>query len=86
MGGMHYHIELLFDDGISCLAQIRRFNVTSLPAELRDYIPCRDVVTRQFLNETPIPVPKVLDYNFCEKNSVGIRCILMENLPGHSLR
>lgn len=86
MGGMNYHIELVFDDGISWLARIRRSNVTSPPAELRDYILRSEVSTLRFLSETSIPVPKVFDYNFCEKNPVGVGYILMEKLPGNSLR
>ncbi|KAH6663155.1 hypothetical protein EV126DRAFT_436770 [Verticillium dahliae] len=38
MGGMNYHIEVRFDDGIIWIARIRRFNATSPPAALRDYI------------------------------------------------
>ena len=86
MGGMNYHIELVFDDGISWLARIRRSNVTSPPAELRDYILRSEVSTLQFLSATSIPVPKVFDYNFCEKNPIGVGYILMEKLPGNSLR
>lgn len=86
MGGMNYHIELVFEDGISWLARIRRSNVTSPPPELRDYILRSEVSTLQFLSRTSIPVPKVSDYNFDENNPVGIGYVLMEKLPGNSLR
>ncbi|KAJ5982448.1 hypothetical protein N7451_012548 [Penicillium sp. IBT 35674x] len=86
MGGMNYHIEISFDDGISWLARIRRSNATSPPAELRDYILRSEVSTLQFLSETQVPVPKIFDFNFCETNPIGVGYILMEKLPGTSLR
>lgn len=86
MGGMNYHIEISFEDGIRWLARIRRSNATSPPTELRDYILRSEVSTLQFLSETKVPVPKVFDFNFCETNPVGVGYILMEKLPGSSLR
>ncbi|KAJ5107179.1 hypothetical protein N7456_003854 [Penicillium angulare] len=87
MGGMNYHIEITFDDGISWLARIRKSNATSPPPELRDYILNSEVATLQFLsNETKVPVPKIFDFNFSDTNPVGVGYILMEKLPGHSLR
>ncbi|KAJ5569827.1 uncharacterized protein N7459_009257 [Penicillium hispanicum] len=86
MGGMNYHIEILFEDGISWLARIRRFNATSPPPELRDYIMRSEVSTLQFLSETKVPAPKVFDFNFDESNPVGVGYILMEKMPGTSLR
>jgi aminoglycoside phosphotransferase (APT) family kinase protein len=83
---MNYHIEILFDDGITWLARIRRSNATSPPAELRDYILRSEVSTLQFLSETKVPAPKVFDFNFCETNPIGVGYILMEKLPGSSLR
>jgi hypothetical protein len=38
MGGMNYHIEVKFEDGISWLARIRRFNATSPPPDRERYI------------------------------------------------
>lgn len=86
MGGMNYHVEILFDDGITWLARIRRSNATSPPAELRDFILRSEVSTLQFLGGTKVPVPKVFDFNLCESNPVGVGYILMEKLPGRSLR
>lgn len=85
-GGMNYHIEISFDDGISWLARIRRSNATSPLAELRDYILRSEVATLYFLSETQVPVPKVFDFAFCETIPVGVGYILMERLPGRSLR
>lgn len=86
MGGMNYHIEILFEDGISWLARIRRSNATSPPPELRDYILSSEVSTLQFLSGTKVPVPKVFDFNFDGTNPVGVGYILMQKMPGRSLR
>ncbi|KAL4893404.1 hypothetical protein BDV59DRAFT_178147 [Aspergillus ambiguus] len=86
MGGMNYHIEILFDDGVRWLARIRRFNATSPPPDLRDYIMRSEVATLQFLNKTNVPAPKVFDYGFHGQNAIGTGYILMEKIPGNSLR
>ncbi|KAF7630233.1 hypothetical protein AFLA_010860 [Aspergillus flavus NRRL3357] len=86
MGGMNYHIEILFDDGFRWLARIRRFNATSPPPELRDYIMRSEVATLQFLSQTKVTAPKVFDYGPHGQTLVGVGYILMEKLPGKSLR
>lgn len=87
MGGMNYHIIVTFEDGIRWIARIRRFNSTSPPPVLRDYIIRSEVATLQFLERTSVPAPKVLDYAFEDDGSpVGVGYILMEMLPGKSLR
>lgn len=86
MGGMNYHIEILFDDGVRWFARIRRFNATSPPADLRDYIMQSEVATLQFLSKTKVPAPKVFDYGLQGQTPIGVGYILMEKLPGKSLR
>lgn len=86
MGGMNYHIEIKFEDGISWLARIRRSNATSPPPDLRDYIMRSEVATLQFLSKTKVPAPKVFDYNFDEGSPIGVGYILMEKIIGKSLR
>ncbi|KAJ6050201.1 uncharacterized protein N7446_005561 [Penicillium canescens] len=85
MGGMNYHVEISFEDGISWLARIRRFNVTSPPLKLQEFIMRSEVATLEFLRETKIPAPKVFDFCLDEANPVGVRYILMEKMPGKSL-
>ncbi|KAI0882820.1 kinase-like domain-containing protein [Annulohypoxylon maeteangense] len=86
MGGMNYHIELRFDDGVKWIARIRRFNATSPPAELRDHIIQREVATLKFLEQTSAPTPKVFDFTLDHAdNPVGVGYILMEKLPGKPL-
>ncbi|GJN81725.1 hypothetical protein PLIIFM63780_005260 [Purpureocillium lilacinum] len=87
MGGMNYHIELCLDDGVSWIARIRRFNATSPPAPLRDYILRSEVATLRFLEGTAVPAPKVYDFALeGPENPVGVGFILMDKLPGKSLR
>ena len=86
MGGMNYHIEIQFEDGVIWLARIRRFNATSPPPALQDYIIKSEVATMKFLEHTAVPTPKVYDFALAvdETNKVGAGYILMEKLPGRS--
>ncbi|KAG8667765.1 hypothetical protein FPOAC2_12964 [Fusarium poae] len=87
MVGMNYHIEVRFDDGITWTARIRRFNATSPPKALRDYILRSEVATLTFLEKTGVPVPQVHDYALEHSdNPVRVGFILMDKLPGKSLR
>lgn len=73
MGGMNYHIEFQFEDGVTWLARIRRSNATSPPPDPQGYIMCSEVATLQFLEKTRVPTPRVLDYNFDERSPIGVR-------------
>lgn len=86
MGRMNYHIEILFVDGVRWIARIRRFNATSPPPDLRNYIMRGEVATLQLLSQTKIPTPKVFDYGIHGQTAVGVGYILMEKLPRKSLR
>ena len=87
MGGMNYHVEIFFEDGVQWLARIRRSNATSPPPALRDYIIQSEVATLKFLEKTRVPAPKVYDYALeGPENPVGVGFILMEKLAGKSLR
>lgn len=86
MGGINYPVELHFEDGIIWIARIRRFNATSPPAALRDYIVKSEIATLLFLGQTNVPAPKVYDFALeGSGNPVGVGFILMEKLPGKSL-
>ncbi|KAL1841724.1 hypothetical protein VTK73DRAFT_3398 [Phialemonium thermophilum] len=87
MGGMNYHVEVAFDDGVRWMARIRRSNATSPPPALRDYILQSEVATLRFLERTSVPSPCVFDFALeGADNAVGVGYILMEKLPGKSLR
>jgi hypothetical protein len=86
MGGMNYHVEVQFQDGVTWLARIRRFNATSPPPALRDYIIQCEVATLRFLEQTGVPAPKVFDFALEHRdNAVGVGCILLGKMPGMSL-
>jgi hypothetical protein len=76
MGGMNYHVPIIFKDGVTWLCRIRRHNASPPPTELRDLIILSEVATLRFLANTKIPVPK---------NPVGVGYILMEKLDGKPL-
>lgn len=87
MGGMNYHIELRFEDGVIWIARVRRFNATSPPSALRDYIIRSEVATLKFLEKTQVQAPKAHDFALeGADNLVGVGFILMDKLPGKSLR
>lgn len=86
MRGMNYHVEIMFEDGVSWQARIRRFNTTSPPVDLRNHIMRSEVVILKLLSGTSVPVPAVFDFNLDGTNTVGVGYILMEKLPGRSLR
>lgn len=86
MGGMNYHVPIQFEDGVEWIARIRRFNATSPPPVVRDYILQSEVATLKFLEGVNVPTPRVYDFALDnETNSVGVGYILMEKLPGKSL-
>ena len=88
MGGMNYHVDITFNDGSVWIARIRRFNATSPPPQLRDHIIQSEVATLKFLEQTRVPTPRVYDFALegSPGNDVGVGYILMEKLPGKSLR
>ncbi|KAL9083859.1 MAG: hypothetical protein Q9159_005535 [Coniocarpon cinnabarinum] len=86
MGGMNYHVEILFDDGVTWLARIRRYNTSCPPPKIRDYMIQSEVATLRFLEKTKVPVPKVYDFALeHHSHSIGVGYILMEKLPGKPL-
>ncbi|KAI0871249.1 hypothetical protein GGS24DRAFT_472212 [Hypoxylon argillaceum] len=87
MGGMNYHVEISFDDGVKWIVRIRRFNTTSPPPALRDYIFQSEVATLKFLESINIPAPRVYDFALEGKsNPIGVGYILIEKLKGSSLQ
>lgn len=87
MGGMNYHLDIQFEDGIVWLARIRRINATSPPPALRDFIFLSEVATLKFLEQTSVQAPQLFDFALeGPDNPVGIGFLLIEKLPGSSLR
>jgi len=87
MGGMNYHIDIVFEDGVIWLARIRRFNATSPPPPLRDHIFQSEFATMKFLEDIAVPTPKVFDFALeSPGNLVGVGYMLVEKMAGRSLR
>ena len=89
MGGLNFHLQLSFEDGVAWMVRVKRFNVSSPPPALRDHIMCSEVATMRFLAErTGVPVPKVYDFALEGDggNEVGVGYIMMEKLAGSALQ
>lgn len=87
MGARNYNIELEFKDGVRWMARFRRVNASSPPPDLRRHMMRNEVHTLQALTrEFKIPTPKVHDYCLDSSNPVGMEYILMDKLPGKTLK
>jgi hypothetical protein len=85
MGGMNYHIDLKFSDGVVWIARIRRVNATSPPLKVRDAIFSSEVATLKFLEQTGVPAPKVHDFALeGPENAIGVSYMLQEKMAGRS--
>ncbi|KAI0398391.1 hypothetical protein F5Y17DRAFT_410287 [Xylariaceae sp. FL0594] len=92
MGGMNYHIPLVFSDGTEWLARVRRgasgASAKAPPRELRDHILLSEVATLRLLARTTVPTPRVHDFALEDSpagRDVGVGYILTEKLPGSPL-
>ena len=57
IGGMDYHVDVRFKDGVKGIARMRRFNSFSPPHILRGYIVKSEVETMQFLPPGCLALP-----------------------------
>ncbi|KAG0636508.1 hypothetical protein HOY80DRAFT_1017404 [Tuber brumale] len=86
MSAINLHLELVFDDGISWMARLKRRNASTPPAAVRPYLIRGEVETYSFLEkETKVPVPEVFAYALDSNNPVGTGYILMETIKGKNL-
>ena len=86
MGAINLHLELVFDDGLSWMARLKRRNTSTLPAAVQPYLIRSEVATYSFLRkETKVPVPEVFAYALDSDNPVGTGYILMETIKGKNL-
>lgn len=85
MGGMNFHIDLTFSDGVDWIARIRRANATSPPPRIRDAIFAGEVATLKLLERTSVPAPKIHDFALeGPENAVGVGYMLQEKKVGRS--
>ncbi|PVI00899.1 hypothetical protein DM02DRAFT_526108, partial [Periconia macrospinosa] len=75
MGGMNYHIDVVFENGVVWLARIRRSNATSPPPGLRER-GCggtAEYATMRSLESVDIPTSKVFGFALeNQDNPVGV--------------
>ncbi|KZT06134.1 uncharacterized protein LAESUDRAFT_680190 [Laetiporus sulphureus 93-53] len=83
MGGINYHVNVEFEDGVAWFCRIRRRNASSHPVELQNHGLLSEAATLRFLATTSVPVPKVHDIaTDGPENPVGVGYILMDKLAG----
>ncbi|KAH7304672.1 hypothetical protein B0I35DRAFT_382249 [Stachybotrys elegans] len=83
MGGMHVHLEIVFDDGTVWLARLLRENYTSFSDELSNSVLLSECATLRWLESINIPTPRLYGYGLRDRqNPVGVAYMLIEKLPG----
>lgn len=84
MGGMHIHLQLLFEDGAVWLARILRENHTSFDDELSNQILMSECATLQWLEPLDLPTPRLHGFGLRgdSHNEVGVAYMLIDRLPG----
>jgi hypothetical protein len=87
MGGMHVHLELLFEDGTVWLARILRETYTSFTDELSNDILLSECATLRWLESVNVPTPHLYGSGLRgdKQNKVGVAYMLIERLPGQPL-
>ncbi|KAI1502073.1 hypothetical protein F5X99DRAFT_172209 [Biscogniauxia marginata] len=84
MGGMHIHLQLLFEDGTIWLARILRENHTSFNDELSNQILLSECATLRWLESLDVPTPQLHGYGLRTdpQNEVGVAYMIIDKLPG----
>lgn len=84
MGGMHIHLELIFDDGTTWLARILRENHTSFNDETSNKMLLSECATLRYLESVELPTPRLHGYGLRgdAKNEVGVAYMIIDKLPG----
>ncbi|KAI1425556.1 hypothetical protein F5Y12DRAFT_784534 [Xylaria sp. FL1777] len=84
MGGMHVHLQLLFEDGTAWLVRILRETHTSFNDELSNQILLSECATLQWLESLDLPTPRLHGYGLRgdPKNEVGVAYMIIDRLPG----
>ncbi|KAI9147650.1 hypothetical protein HJFPF1_12680 [Paramyrothecium foliicola] len=84
MGGMHVHLEIVFEDGTMWLARILRETYTSFTDELSNTILLSECATLRWLEYVDVPTPHLYGYGLRgdKQNKVGVAYMLIEKLSG----
>ncbi|KAI0388787.1 hypothetical protein F5Y17DRAFT_463370 [Xylariaceae sp. FL0594] len=85
MGGMHLHLQLVFEDGTVWLARILRETYTSFDDGLSNQILLSECATLRWLEgKLDLPTPRLYGYGLRgdPANAVGVAYMLIDRLPG----
>ncbi|KAI1757181.1 hypothetical protein F4782DRAFT_481589 [Xylaria castorea] len=84
MGGMHVHLQLIFEDGTVWLARILRERYTSFDDELSNQILLSECATLRWLESVDVPTPRLHGHGLRgdPRNEVGVAYIIINKLPG----
>jgi len=84
MGGMHVHLQLLFEDGTAWLVRLLRETHTSFDDELSNQILLSECATLRWLEPLDLPTPRLYDYGLRgdPQNEVGVAYMIIDRLPG----
>ncbi|KAI2463878.1 hypothetical protein F4781DRAFT_415058 [Annulohypoxylon bovei var. microspora] len=85
MGGMHIHLQLIFENGTVWLARILRERYTSFDDELSNQILLSECATLRWLESLGnIPTPRLHGYGLRNdpRNKVGVSYMIIDKLPG----
>lgn len=84
MGGMHIHLQLIFEDGTIWLVRILRETYTSFGDELSNQILLSECATLRWLESVNIPTSRLHGYGLRgdPQNEVGVAYMIIDKLPG----
>ncbi|KAF4466531.1 Methylglyoxal reductase (NADPH-dependent) [Fusarium albosuccineum] len=84
MGGMHVHLQLIFEDGTVWLARILRETYTSFNNQVSNDILLSECATLRWLESVDVPTPRLHGYGLRGdvRNEVGVAYMLIDKLPG----
>ncbi|KAK1765081.1 methylglyoxal reductase (NADPH-dependent) [Phialemonium atrogriseum] len=84
MGGMHIHLQLMFEDGTVWLVRILRERHTSFDDELSNQIIVSECATLRWLESLDVPTPRLHEYGLRgdPRSEVGVAYMIIDKLPG----
>ncbi|KAF7555971.1 hypothetical protein G7046_g6436 [Stylonectria norvegica] len=84
MGGMHVHLQLVFEDGTVWLVRILRENHTSFDNETSNKMLLSECATLRWLESVKVPTPRLYGYGLRgdDTNEVGVAYMIIDKLPG----
>ncbi|KAI0874930.1 hypothetical protein GGS24DRAFT_457324 [Hypoxylon argillaceum] len=84
MGGMHVHLQLIFEEGTVWLARILRERYTSFNDELSNQVLLSECATLRWLESVDVPTPRLHGHGLRgdPRNEIGVAYMIIDKLPG----